>query len=206
MALLKLVLDCWYSQSLLLANGFCFLLLCPSLTHFQFSSFPGLFYLTHPSTSKIILFLCLFRTFCCHHPGLSTLQTCSPDSTDLNLPTCFSSVCSCAFSFFCQGSRTGPCVPVTHLRHHQELSLCWAHQNRAGPASTRVPNKQLSEGLWGGESFQRGICRFCLLPLSLTWKYEATGNIKEAKINSFVYLAHLWCRTPWKTALRDKIF
>lgn len=23
------------------------------------------------------------------------------------------------------------------------------------------PNKQLGEALWGGESFQRGICRFC---------------------------------------------
>lgn len=144
-----------------------------SIAHsFSLLCIPALFYLTHPSTAKIILFLCLLRPFCCHHPGLSTLQTVAPDSTDVDLPTCFSSFCSCAFSFFfCQGTRTAPCVPITHLRHHQELSLCSAPQNRADAVSTHVPSKQLVEVLRGGESFQWGICRFCPLPPSLTWKH-----------------------------------
>lgn len=115
MGLLKPFWTAGIHRACSLQMDFAFLLLCPLLTHFQFSCFPALFYPNHLSTLKIILFLCLLRTFCCHRPGLSTLQAFTPDSTDLDLPTCFSPFCCCAFSFFCQGSRTAPCnTPHTH--------------------------------------------------------------------------------------------
>lgn len=59
------------------------------------------------------------------------------------------------FLFLLQGSRAAPCAPIAHLREHQELSLCWAHHNRADAGCTHVPSK-LAEVLWGRKSFQRG--------------------------------------------------
>lgn len=199
----KALSDCWYLQSLLLANGSCFLLLCPLLTHFQFSCFPAVFYPTHLSTSKIILFLCLLRTFCCHHPGLSTLQTHTPDSTDLDLPTRCSPFCSCAFSFFCPGSRTAPCnTPHTHntpqtppgagtVLSTPQQGWCSVHlrtQQTVGWGALR--RRKLSERLSAGFLF----CH-CLSP----------GNIELHRIAKRQRVTVLWIWLTYGTGLPRKL-